>query len=136
MSLPDKYVEYDVETRWNSTYRMLGNGLKARVQIDQFLALQTEIPPFAIDEWLRLSQINQVLAKFNELCFYLRRDQKPALLCNKVQETLDNLSSGPEAYTEAYEDAMGRIKGQDGDALDLAMGVLLWITCAERQLIA
>ncbi|OJJ79091.1 uncharacterized protein ASPGLDRAFT_30117 [Aspergillus glaucus CBS 516.65] len=29
---------------------------------------------------------------------------------------------------------MGRIKGQDGDALDLAMGVLLWITCTKRQL--
>ncbi|OJJ81300.1 uncharacterized protein ASPGLDRAFT_28140 [Aspergillus glaucus CBS 516.65] len=29
---------------------------------------------------------------------------------------------------------MRRIKEQDGDALDLAMGVLLWITCAKRQL--
>jgi len=29
---------------------------------------------------------------------------------------------------------MGRIKGQDRDALDFAMGVLLWITCAKREL--
>ena len=29
---------------------------------------------------------------------------------------------------------MGRIKGQDRDALELTMGVLLWITCAKRQL--
>ena len=76
MSLPDKYIEYDVENWWNPTYRMLDDVLKVRVQINRFLALQTEIPPFTVDEWLRLSQIHQVLAKFNELCSYLRRDHR------------------------------------------------------------
>ena len=55
---------------------MLDDVLKVRVQINRFLALQTEIPPFTVDECLRLSQIDQVLAKFNELCSYLRRDHR------------------------------------------------------------
>jgi hypothetical protein len=36
MNLPYKYIEYDVETRWNSTYRMQDDGLKAKDQINDF----------------------------------------------------------------------------------------------------
>jgi CelD/BcsL family acetyltransferase involved in cellulose biosynthesis len=28
MDLSDKFIEYDVDTRWNSTFRMLGDALK------------------------------------------------------------------------------------------------------------
>jgi hypothetical protein len=44
--LPDKYIEYDVDTRWNSTYRMLDSGLLAQRQIDIFLKYQAEFPAF------------------------------------------------------------------------------------------
>jgi hypothetical protein len=30
MNLSNKFIEYDVDTRWNSTFRMLGDALKAR----------------------------------------------------------------------------------------------------------
>jgi hypothetical protein len=78
MNLPDKFIEYDVETRWNSTYRMLDDGLKAKDQINRFLSLQTEIPAFTNQEWLRLSQIHQVLTKFHELTLFLS-EHKPQI---------------------------------------------------------
>jgi hypothetical protein len=60
LNLSGKYIEYDVENRWNSTYRMLDDGLKAQAQINRFVLLQTEIPPFTDDDWRRLSQIHQI----------------------------------------------------------------------------
>ncbi|KAJ5582682.1 hypothetical protein N7535_001302 [Penicillium sp. DV-2018c] len=32
-----KFIEYDVDTRWNSTFRLLDDGLESRAQIDLFL---------------------------------------------------------------------------------------------------
>lgn len=78
MNLSDKFIEYDVETRWNSTFRMLDDGLKAKAQIDRFLAFHTEIPPFSNEEWLYLSQIHQLLAKFDELTLLLS-EQRPQI---------------------------------------------------------
>lgn len=71
MDLPDRFIEYDVETRWNSTYQMLHGSLKVKAQINRFLALQTEIPPFTNHDWHRLSQIHCVLMKFNELTIFI-----------------------------------------------------------------
>ena len=56
--LPSKYIEYDVDTRWNSTYRMLDDGLKAKAQIGRFVSFQPELQSFTNDDWSRLSQIH------------------------------------------------------------------------------
>jgi hAT family C-terminal dimerisation region len=64
-NLHDKYIEYDVDTRWNSTYRMIKDGLSAERQIEKFLQLQTEFPTFTREDWSRLKQINMVLSKFD-----------------------------------------------------------------------
>ena len=40
MNLDNKFIEYDVETRWNSTFRMLDNGIHAQRQIDRFCSVQ------------------------------------------------------------------------------------------------
>ncbi|KAK9482964.1 ribonuclease H-like domain-containing protein, partial [Lipomyces starkeyi] len=77
-NLSDKYIEYDVDTRWNSTFRMLDDGLSARQQISKFLELQTELPAFTTQDWLRLSQIHKVLSKFNELTLFISK-RKPQI---------------------------------------------------------
>ncbi|ODQ71418.1 hypothetical protein LIPSTDRAFT_73083, partial [Lipomyces starkeyi NRRL Y-11557] len=38
MNLATKYIEYDVDTRWNSTFRMLEDALNAQPQVDEFFA--------------------------------------------------------------------------------------------------
>ncbi|OBT63922.1 hypothetical protein VE03_05994 [Pseudogymnoascus sp. 23342-1-I1] len=51
-----------------------------------------------------------------------------------IRTALKDLSTGNDAYDDAYNDAMRRIEGQlDGDE-KLAKQVLLWITCAKRPL--
>jgi ankyrin repeat protein len=52
----------------------------------------------------------------------------------EVKETLRRLSKGPDAYNQAYEGAKDRIEGQNTDASKLAIDILMWITCAKRQL--
>ncbi|KAK9334822.1 hypothetical protein V1521DRAFT_441763, partial [Lipomyces starkeyi] len=37
LDLPDQFIEYDNDTRWNSTYRMLADGVQANVQINKYL---------------------------------------------------------------------------------------------------
>ncbi|KAK9339490.1 hypothetical protein V1521DRAFT_427408, partial [Lipomyces starkeyi] len=56
LDLPDKIIEYDNDTRWNSTYRMLSHGLQAKVQINKYLELQVDLPlpSFAYNDWERL----------------------------------------------------------------------------------
>ncbi|KAH6995460.1 hypothetical protein BKA56DRAFT_509110, partial [Ilyonectria sp. MPI-CAGE-AT-0026] len=51
-----------------------------------------------------------------------------------LQAALRQLHAGPEAYRNAYDDAMVRIKRQVTDQEELAMQVLSWITCARRPL--
>lgn len=89
-------------------------GLKAKVQIDRFLALQTEIPPFTVDEWLRLSQIHQVLAKFNELTLFLS-EKRPqiSLAVPLYYELHDLLYEGSEskgAFTGLDHDIASAMK--------------------------
>ncbi|KFY18128.1 hypothetical protein V492_00128 [Pseudogymnoascus sp. VKM F-4246] len=51
-----------------------------------------------------------------------------------IRNTLKKLSTGNDAYDDAYNDAMKRIEGQlDGDE-KLAKQVLSWITCAKWPL--
>ncbi|KAN0070984.1 Ribonuclease H-like domain containing protein [Elaphomyces granulatus] len=65
-NMHDKYIQYDVDTRWNSTYRMIQDGLNAEKQISKFLQLQTEFPAFTTADWSRLKQLKMVLSKFDE----------------------------------------------------------------------
>ncbi|CAG7956665.1 unnamed protein product [Penicillium salamii] len=59
---------------------------------------------------------------------------KSRLTPRAVKDSLSTLRSGIEAYTQAYDDAMERIKAQNRDASNLAMEILKWITHAKRQL--
>ncbi|KAF7546388.1 hypothetical protein G7Z17_g8463 [Cylindrodendrum hubeiense] len=51
-----------------------------------------------------------------------------------IRDALKNMSTGPEAYEDAYKDAMKRIEGQKSSQQELAKQVLSWITCAKRPL--
>ena len=37
MKLSDRYIPYDVDTRWNSTYEMIDIALQAKAQINRYL---------------------------------------------------------------------------------------------------
>lgn len=52
----------------------------------------------------------------------------------KIQQALQKLPTGSDAYDSAYTEAMERIEGQLEDEKELAKQVLSWITCAKRPL--
>ncbi|KAK6202220.1 hypothetical protein LQW54_008932 [Pestalotiopsis sp. IQ-011] len=51
-----------------------------------------------------------------------------------VRTALQRLGRGTNAYGSAYDDAMERINGQSENRKELALRVLMWITCAKWQL--
>ncbi|KFY46625.1 hypothetical protein V494_00395, partial [Pseudogymnoascus sp. VKM F-4513 (FW-928)] len=51
-----------------------------------------------------------------------------------IRTALKELSTGSDAYDEAYNDAMERIEGQLAGEKELSKQVLSWITCARRPL--
>ncbi|KAK9336907.1 hypothetical protein LIPSTDRAFT_73685 [Lipomyces starkeyi NRRL Y-11557] len=55
LDLPDKFIEYDNDTRWNSRTACLP-GLQAKVQINKYLELQVDLPlaSFTDNDWKRL----------------------------------------------------------------------------------
>jgi hypothetical protein len=114
MNLPSKYIEYDVDTRWNSTYRMLDDGLKAKAQIDRFVSFQPELQSFTDSDWSRLSQIHQILAKFNELTLFVS-ERRPHIsltvpLYYELQDLLDEGSELQGAFKELDPDIASAMK--------------------------
>jgi hypothetical protein len=51
-----------------------------------------------------------------------------------IHNALAKLATGSDSYDSAYNDVMGRIRGQVKDQEELAEQVLSWITCAKRLL--
>ncbi|QYS94237.1 ANK_REP_REGION domain-containing protein [Trichoderma simmonsii] len=52
----------------------------------------------------------------------------------QVEDTLERLPKGSDAYEQAYKGAMERIRSQKRGFCDLANRVLFWITCSRRPL--
>lgn len=107
-NLPGKFIEYDVDTRWNSTFRMLSDGLHAKCQINKFLEWQKDFPPFTTKDWNRLAQIYDVLLKFNEFTLFVSKKKPQISLTVPIYYELHDL------LNEASE-RKGRFSGLDED---------------------
>jgi hypothetical protein len=113
-NLPDKFVEYDITTRWNSTFRMIDDGLKSRRQVNKFLNLQEELPPFTPEDWSRLDQIHGVLHKFNEFTLFVsKRNPQISLavpIYYELHELLDDVSEGNGDFANLDRDIIAAVK--------------------------
>jgi hAT family C-terminal dimerisation region len=76
--LKDNFIEYDVDTRWNSTYRMLRDGIKAKQQIKKWMDQCTSFTPFTPDDWSYLQQTADFLARFEEFTLTVSK-RKPRI---------------------------------------------------------
>ena len=77
--LPNKFIPYNVTTRWNSTYRMLKDGIAASKQIERYIQLEpTRLPAFTSQDWTQLHQIVGVLSKFDKFTLSVSKS-KPQL---------------------------------------------------------
>ncbi|KAL3262695.1 hypothetical protein ABHI18_002508 [Aspergillus niger] len=89
--LNDKFIEYDVETRWNSTYRMIQDALQAKVQVRKWIEHQNQFPPFSADDWLQLHQLHMVLSKFDEFTQLASRQQSQISLAIPIYYELHDM---------------------------------------------
>jgi hypothetical protein len=89
--LKDKFIEYDVETRWNSTHRMLRDAMNAKQQIKKWIDHQVDFPPFSAEDWDRLQQIEGFLARFEEFTLTVSKRQPQITLAIPIYYELHDL---------------------------------------------
>jgi hAT family C-terminal dimerisation region/Domain of unknown function (DUF4413) len=63
---PAKQVGYDVDTRWNSTYNMIGDAIRLRKEIGEFIRNHPDLSALQLadEEWLTLQQVAKILKPF------------------------------------------------------------------------
>ncbi|KAK9427740.1 hypothetical protein V1505DRAFT_403484, partial [Lipomyces doorenjongii] len=88
--LREKFIEYDVDTRWNSTHRMIRDALEAKQQIRKWIDHQHYLPPFSTQDWDRLQQIDTVLKKLTLTVF--KREPQISLAIPIYYELQDMLN--------------------------------------------
>lgn len=89
--LNDKFIEYDVETRWNSTYRMVQGAIRAKSQIRKWIEHQNQFPPFSADDWLQLQQLEMILSKFDEFTQLVSRRKSQISLAIPIYYELNDM---------------------------------------------
>lgn len=89
--LKDKLIEYDVETRWNATYRMIQDAFQARPQIKKWIELQNQFPPFSSEDWSQLQQLELILSKFDEFTQLVSRRQSQISLAIPIYYELHDM---------------------------------------------
>jgi hAT family C-terminal dimerisation region len=113
-NLRDKLIQYDVDTQWNSTYRMVMDGLKAREQVTKFIQLQTTFPPFVPEDWLRLKQIAKVLSKFDSFTLEVSKNAPQISMVlpmyYELHELLHEASDGSGDFADLDPDVIAAIK--------------------------
>lgn len=108
--LDDKFIEYDVETRWNSTYRTVQGALQAKAQIRKWMEHQDQFPPFPADDWLQLQQLELIHSKFDEFTQLVFRRQPQISLAIPICYELNDM----------FEDAGSTQRDVSGKALTLS----------------
>lgn len=64
--LNDRFIEYDVDTRWNSTYRMIKQALESKLQLKRWAEYQKRLEVFSEQDWVYLEKIKDILAPLEE----------------------------------------------------------------------
>jgi hypothetical protein len=93
---------------------MVDDGLNSRQQVEKFLNLQEELPPFTLKDWSRLEQIHTVLHKFNELTLFIsKRNPQISLavpIYYELHELLNDVSEGNNDFAKLDRDIIVAVK--------------------------
>ncbi|KAJ5982209.1 hypothetical protein N7451_012309 [Penicillium sp. IBT 35674x] len=104
----DKFIEYDVETRWNSTYRMIQDAFHARPQIKKWIEHQNQFPPFLSEDWPQLQQLELILSKFDEFTLLVSRRQSQISLAipiyYELHDMLEDAASAQGEFSDISSD--------------------------------
>lgn len=89
--LKDKFIKYDIETRWNSTYCMLTDVSQAKTQIKKWIEHQTQFLTFSSQDWSQLQQIQSILSKFDEFTQLVSKHQPQISLAIPIDYELHDM---------------------------------------------
>ncbi|KAJ5894613.1 hypothetical protein N7495_006304 [Penicillium taxi] len=103
LGLPTKFIEYDVETRWNSTNRMLDDALESKLQLQDFIKFETPFFMFLEEDWIWLSHLHHVLAKLDRFTAFVSKRQPHISFTVPVYYGLDDLLHNVASRQEGFE---------------------------------
>jgi hypothetical protein len=93
---------------------MVDDGLNSRQQVEKFLNLQEELPPFTLKHWSQLEQIHTVLHKFNELTLFIsERNPQISLavpIYYELLELLNDVKEGNGDFAKLDGDMIAAVK--------------------------
>ncbi|KAI1003295.1 hypothetical protein K3495_g4914 [Podosphaera aphanis] len=97
-------IQYDVDTRWNSTYRMLAEAVSSRAQISAFLYLQVDLFSIAEKDWNEVELIVELLSRMQSYTDEVsKRESKINLaipIYFELHDYLDKVGTGSGKYQD------------------------------------
>ncbi|EED22779.1 hypothetical protein TSTA_062660 [Talaromyces stipitatus ATCC 10500] len=111
--MDSKLIQYNVTTRWNSSYCILNDAWNAAPQIQEYLKMNHILPPFTDQDWNQLGQIQIVLAEFDRYTLELSTDIPQISQSLAIYYQLFNL-------LQEVQDREGKFKDFDADIANAA----------------
>ncbi|KAJ5902916.1 hypothetical protein N7495_003444 [Penicillium taxi] len=101
---PKKLIEIDVETRWNSTFRMLQDALNAKEVLNHFVFHDTSFKPLALNDWNELVYLEKILGKFEAYTLMVSEDSPRLSNIVYIYYELDDLLHQIEDRSHVFSD--------------------------------
>jgi hypothetical protein len=85
-----KAINYDIDTRWNSTFLMIRDAIDCRRQLEDTVNDEQEIESLRLspDDWKQLFDIKKILQPFNEYTEYVSRNNPSIHMAVRLFEEL------------------------------------------------
>jgi hypothetical protein len=109
-------INYDGDTRWNSTFRMIKDAEHCRRALEETIESYSELEPLKLTQahWEQLRQIRKVLTPFSEYTDYISKEQPTiqtsAMLYRRLEDMLLKITSTQDEYAVYDKDLIDAVK--------------------------
>jgi hypothetical protein len=99
-----KQINYDVDTRWNSTLRMIQDALNYRAILNDFIADHLELTDLTLskNDWSQLEVIRDLLLPFGEYTEFVSREQPTLQMSARMYIELEGLLTKASKKRDEY----------------------------------